>query len=136
MSKDGYTALLGASTEYNGHLSFKGTVRIDGRFSGDISSEGKLVLGKDATVEGTVRVGELIVHGALYGEVFVLQRTILHQTARVQANLVTARLIMEDGAELQGSLKMGEKVGEIFSATSKTLQKTPHSVLPEEVVKQ
>ena len=136
MSKDGYTALLGASTEYSGRLSFKGTVRIDGRFSGDIISEGKLVLGKDAHVEGSVRVGELIVHGGLHGEVVVLQRTILHQTARVQADLVTARLIMEDGAELQGSLQMGEKVSEIFSAEPKTMQKAPRNLLPEESVKQ
>ena len=136
MSKDGYTALLGASTEYSGRLSFKGTVRIDGRFTGDIVSEGKLVLGKDAIVDGSVQVSELIVHGTLNGEVVVITRTILHQTARVKANLITARLIMEEGAELQGVLQMGASVQEAIVVEHKALPKPAKNILPEEAVKQ
>lgn len=104
----GYTAILGDSTEYSGRLNFEGTVRIDGRFTGDIDSEGKLVLGKSAVFDGTIKVNELVVHGTLNGEVIVTGRTILHETAKVTANVATNRLIMEEGAELQGQLQMGK----------------------------
>ena len=118
MGREEFTALLGAGTEYNGRLSFKGTVRVDGRFVGDIVSEGKLILGKDAYVEGTIRVNELVVHGILRGEVVVTKRSILHQTARIHANMATALLIMEEGAELHGSLSMGTAVDEMASLSA------------------
>ena len=108
MGREEFTALLGSGTEYQGQLTFKGTVRIDGRFTGNITSEGKLILGKDASVEGTISVSELVVHGTLNGEILVLKRTILHQTAKVAGSLSTPLLAMEEGAVLQGELHMGK----------------------------
>ena len=109
MAKDDFTAFLGSGTEYQGQLNFKGTVRIDCRFSGNITSDGKLVLGKEAVLEGTVTVKELVVHGSLNGDVFVTTRTVLHQTAKVSGALSSPALIMEEGALLQGQLIMGEE---------------------------
>ena len=108
MAKDDFTAFLGAGTEYQGQLSFKGTVRVDCRFLGDITSDGKLILGKEANLKGTVRVKELVIHGTLNGEAIVTNRTILHQDAKVSGTLSTATLVMEEGALLQGELFMGK----------------------------
>ena len=108
MAKDDFTAFLGSGTEYQGQLNFKGTVRIDCRFIGNITSDGKLILGKEAMLEGTVTVKELVVHGTLNGEAVVTNRTILHQNARFTGILSTPALIMEEGAHLQGELFMGK----------------------------
>lgn len=110
MAKDDFTAFLGSGTEYQGQLNFKGTVRIDCRFLGNITSDGKLILGKEANLEGTVMVKELVVHGVLNGEAIVTNRTILHQDAKVSGTLTTATLVMEEGALLQGELRMGKDV--------------------------
>ncbi|MDR1490255.1 MAG: polymer-forming cytoskeletal protein [Desulfovibrio sp.] len=106
MAKDDFTAFLGSGTEYQGRLNFKGTVRIDCRFTGEILSDGKLILGREAIFDGTVAVKELVVHGVLTGEAVVGKRTILHQEARVTGTLNTPALIMEEGAVLQGDLHM------------------------------
>jgi cytoskeletal protein CcmA (bactofilin family) len=106
MAREEFTALLGAGTEYQGQLAFKGTVRIDGRFSGNITSDGKLILGKDAKVEAAVSVNELVVHGYLHGTIHVAKRAVLHQTAQVFATVFTPSLVMEEGAVLQGDLQM------------------------------
>ena len=111
MGREEFTALLGSGTEYQGQLNFKGTVRIDGRFIGSICSEGKLILGKDANIEGTIAVSELVVHGTLNGEIRVSKRTVLHQTAKVAGVLSTPLLAMEEGALLQGELRMGKEDG-------------------------
>lgn len=135
MAKElGYTAILGDSTEYSGRLSFKGTVRIDGKFSGDIESDGKLVLGKGACLEGTVKVAELVVHGSVSGDIYVSGRSILHQTARVAGNIITKMLIMEEGAELNGSLQMGA-MAEQFIA-EKAAVGTSADMFMTEIVKQ
>lgn len=108
MAKDDFTAFLGAGTEYQGQLKFKGTVRIDCRFIGTVTSDGKLILGKEALFEGNVAVKELVVHGTLNGDATVTNRTILHQDAKVSGTLTTPALIMEEGALLQGELIMGK----------------------------
>ncbi len=107
MSKDNFTTLLGPGTEYQGKLTFKGQVRIEGRFSGEIESDGKLVLGRNAEVDAVIRVSELEVQGVLRGDIMVGKRTVLYRTAKLYAGLTTPLLTMEEGALLQGALQMG-----------------------------
>ncbi|MDR1685170.1 MAG: polymer-forming cytoskeletal protein [Desulfovibrio sp.] len=137
MVKDDFTAFLGSGTEYQGRLTFKGTVRIDCRFIGDISSDGKLILGKEARLEGTVAVMELVVHGMLTGDAVVSRRTILHQEARVTGTLTTPALIMEEGAVLQGELCMGKESTDSLKDGAARLSRAERSIpILEEAVKQ
>lgn len=106
MAKDDITAFLGSGTVYNGQLSFVGSVRIDGQFTGEIRSEGTLILGKDAKVDGTIQVSQLVLSGNLSGDVLVTGKTIMHKTANLTGNLATRGLIMEEGALLQGTISM------------------------------
>jgi cytoskeletal protein CcmA (bactofilin family) len=134
-AKDSITALMGKGAEFQGQLSFKGTVRIDGRFLGSIASEGKLVLGKDAHVEGTISVGELEMHGALQGDVSVARRTLLHDSAKLTGSLHTALLAMEEGAMLQGDLQMSKDLEQPSSAHP--LAQSEHPVhFPDSSLKQ
>jgi len=128
MAKDDFTAFLGSGTEYQGQLNFKGTVRIDCRFIGNITSDGKLILGKEAIVEGIITVKELVVHGTLNGEAFVASRTILHQNAKVSGTLSSPALVMEEGALLQGQLIMGQDAAKNNQAVSALAAQTEHSM--------
>lgn len=132
MAREEFTALLGSGTEYQGQLNFKGTVRVDGRFTGTITSEGKLILGKDAHIEGSVTVSELVVHGSLTGEMLVSKRTTLHQAARVSGSLTTPLLAMEEGALLQGELHMHKESGKsALNTASHSLRSAPESSVHE-----
>ena len=106
MAKDDITAFLGAGTVYNGQLAFVGSVRIDGQFFGEIKSEGTLILGNDAKVEGAIQVSQLVLSGNLHGDVTVTGKTIMHKSAHLTGTLTTRSLIMEEGALLQGSICM------------------------------
>ncbi len=117
MGKDGFTALLGAGTEYNGKLNFKGTVRIDGAFIGEIVSEGRLIVGKGATIHGKVQVGELLVNGSVHAQVEATKIIILHKEAEVFGSVTTPRLEMEEGAILQGTLDMNKDGSASLTAT-------------------
>lgn len=130
MAKDDFTAFLGSGTEYQGQLNFNGTVRLDGRFKGDITSDGKLILGKEARLEGTVAVKELVVHGLLTGQIVVTKRTILHQDARVSGTLSTPALIMEEGALLQGELRMGKENSASAELDGNALSNQPDPGMP------
>lgn len=107
MAKDEINAFLGAGTNYNGRLHFQGSVRIDGNFSGEVESEGTLVIGHDAIVEGTIKVGKLVLSGKLRGEVQSQGKVILNKTAEMQGNIRTPVLVVDEGAVLEGKLTMG-----------------------------
>ena len=105
MAKD-EIAYLGSDTVYEGKLSFKGTVRIEGRFTGEILSEGSLNIGKEATVNGSLAVGELLLAGHFTGDVIVKKRAVIYSSGIFEGNLQTPSLLTEEGAVLEGQISM------------------------------
>jgi len=99
-------ALLGKGSEFEGKLTFEGTVRIDGRFSGEIFSEETLVVGEGAKIKAEVSVGSLVLYGEIIGNVKALQHAELHAPARLIGNLTTPSLMVESGVILEGTCKM------------------------------
>ena len=106
VSKDEINAFLGAGTVYEGKLTFQGAVRVDGMFSGEIISDGSLIVGKDAVIDGTLRVGELLLTGKFTGEVRAARRVIIHKAGLLEGVVHTPALVMEDGAVIQGQINM------------------------------
>lgn len=108
-------AFLGVGTEYRGKLDFVGTVRIDGSFEGEISTDGTLVLGREASIRGTVKVGELSSCGTIRGNVFVKGKAVLQSTSTLEGSLLAEKLVVEQGAILQGEISMS---GDVQSAAA------------------
>jgi cytoskeletal protein CcmA (bactofilin family) len=99
-------AFLGVGTEYRGKLDFVGTVRIDGHFEGEISTDGVLILGRKAFIEGTVRVGQLSSCGEIRGDVFVKESAVFEKTSVLKGSLNAPVLVVEKGAVVEGSITM------------------------------
>ena len=99
---------LDKGSHLQGELSFEETFRIDGKFDGKILSGSELILGDSAEVTGEIEVGRLSVNGTLKGTVRARERIELHARARVEANLTTPVLKIEEGARFEGSCRMGE----------------------------
>jgi cytoskeletal protein CcmA (bactofilin family) len=94
---------------FQGDLSFEETFRIDGRFEGTIKSGAELILGDGAEVVGEIEVARLSVNGSLKGTVRARERVELHPRARVEADLTTPILKIEEGAVFEGTCRMGER---------------------------
>lgn len=107
MGKDEINAFLGEGTVYEGKLQFQGAVRIDGQFTGEVESQGALVVGKEARVSGTLKVGELLLSGRVEGEVRAAQRMVIHKTGSFVGTVHAPALVMEEGAHLEGEVHMG-----------------------------
>jgi cytoskeletal protein CcmA (bactofilin family) len=109
MSKEEINAFLGAGTVYQGRLSFQGAVRIDGSFSGEVLSDGSLIVGKDAEIEGILNVGELLLSGRFTGEVRAKRRVTIHKTGVLQGTAFAPAMVMEEGGLLDGQVVMQGK---------------------------
>ncbi|MGE9985926.1 bactofilin family protein [Desulfovibrio sp. SGI.169] len=105
MGKD-EIAYLGSDTVYEGKLTFKGTVRIEGRYTGEITSDGTLNVGKDAQVDGTLDVGELLLSGRFTGEVTAKRRVVVYASGVLEGALQTPSLLTEEGGVIEGRVIM------------------------------
>jgi cytoskeletal protein CcmA (bactofilin family) len=99
-------ALLGRGSEFDGKLTFEGTVRIDGRFTGTIVTSDTLVVGEGAQVNAEITCGTIIIHGAVNGNVKASVAVELHPPARMIGNLETPTLLVSKGVTFNGQCKM------------------------------
>ncbi len=99
-------AFLGQGTEFQGTLTFEGTVRVDGKLYGEVVSGGTLIVGEEAEVEAEINVGSLISRGRIKGNVKLTDRIELYETSELRGNITTPRLIISEGAVFQGSCDM------------------------------
>ncbi len=101
------TALLGQGTRFEGKLHFEGRVRIDGRFSGEISSPDVLVIGEGAEVEGEIDVGSVIIKGGVVrANVRATESIELYVPAIVTGTLHAPEVFMDKGVQFSGSCTM------------------------------
>lgn len=101
------TAFIDQGSEFEGKLSFKDTVRIDGRFTGEISSENTLIVGESGEIEASITSTNVVVSGTVIGDIKAGRQIILHKTAQVEGNLETPSFVVEEGAVFNGHLSMG-----------------------------
>ena len=101
------TAFIDQGSEFVGKLSFKDTVRIDGRFEGEISSENTLIVGESGQIFADIVSEIVIISGRVEGNVKAKRQVTLHKTGCIVGNIETVSLMVEDGAELHGHVKMG-----------------------------
>ena len=100
---------LDAGSHIEGDLHFEDTFRIDGRLSGRVVSNGDLVVGEQGQVEGELRVGRIFISGTVKGSVRATQRVEITAQGKVNADLETPSLLIEDGAFFEGRCSMGKR---------------------------
>lgn len=98
--------LLGKGSEFDGKLSFEGQVRIDGKFSGQISTKDTLVVGEGARVSAEIIAGNVIVNGTVEGNIKASVLVELHPPAKVKGSIETPALSIDKGVVFEGTCKM------------------------------
>ncbi len=106
---DQINAFLGKDTKFEGKLSFSGAVRIDGRFKGEILTDGKLIVGETALLECDIQTTHISVSGEVHGNVISSQRMEIHAPAKVFGNISAPVLIIDEGAVFEGTCQMQKK---------------------------
>ena len=99
-------ALLGAGSVFEGKLHFEGQVRIDGTFTGEITTTDLLIIGEGAKVSATINCGSIEIKGDITGNVNASDSITLRPTARVQADIYAPSLVVDKGAVFEGNSRM------------------------------
>ena len=99
-------AYLGSDALFRGTLSFEGTVRIDGKFEGQVNTNDTLVIGETGDMKADVKVGTLICKGQLNGAVVASKKIEMHPASKIKGDVRTPALSIGLGAVLDGHLNM------------------------------
>lgn len=106
--KDGaLSGFVGSGTTITGEATFKAMLRIDGHMSGRITSPtGTLVVGAGGQVDANIEVAVASVQGIVNGDIIATNRVELGRAAKVNGNIQTPSLVIEQGAVFEGGCKM------------------------------
>lgn len=105
------TTLLGRGAAFEGKLTFEGTVRIDGRFKGEVFSDDTLVIGEGAIVEAQIDIGDVIIQGTVIGNITAKRSIEIHAPGRVKGDLHTPQLQIDKGVIFEGRSFMEAAAG-------------------------
>jgi cytoskeletal protein CcmA (bactofilin family) len=100
------TTLLGRGSEFEGKLSFEGTVRIDGKLTGEIFSDDVLIIGEGAEVSAEINVGAIVIEGTVHGNIQAKRSVEIRTPGRVRGNIATPSLFIEKGVIFDGHCQM------------------------------
>ncbi|MEM6645677.1 MAG: polymer-forming cytoskeletal protein [Bacteroidota bacterium] len=101
--------MVGRGTHVQGDFTVAGDISVSGHITGTLKVEGRVTITKDGLVDGSLKAREADVAGQVKGKVDVEERLVLRGTARVDADIRTARLVVEEGALCNGTCTMGSK---------------------------
>jgi cytoskeletal protein CcmA (bactofilin family) len=100
-------AALGRSLAVRGALSGNEDLLIEGQFDGTIDVQGRcLTVASGAQVKANIQARRADIHGSLSGSVSASEKIEVRKTAHVTGDLVTAGVLIEDGASFKGSIEI------------------------------
>jgi cytoskeletal protein CcmA (bactofilin family) len=93
---------IGANSFFDGKFMIKGSMRIDGRFEGQVLLVDQLQIGPKARIKTDITATSVVVEGLVLGNINASRRVLLLSTARVLGEIKTPELIIQDGVILEG----------------------------------
>jgi cytoskeletal protein CcmA (bactofilin family) len=105
---------ISRGVEVSGDVHFSDALQVGGRLSGRVISEsGSLLIEQAGDVQADIDVGVCVIRGSLRGNVNARARVEIYKTARVQGDITTPVLLVEEGALLSGAITMGKETSQI-----------------------
>ena len=100
---------LGKDASFKGELSFKGTLCIDGKFEGQISTSDTLIIAQDGIIEADIQAGTVLCEGIVKGNIIASTKVELRPNSNITGDVQAPSLIIAVGAKLDGKCDMSRK---------------------------
>jgi len=97
---------LSTGTIIKGEIVSEGDFRIDGSVEGSINCKGKIIIGTKGSFKGNIKGGNIDIMGYVQGNLLAKNSLSLKSTAKLEGEVQTKTLIIEEGAIFNGSCKM------------------------------
>ena len=98
--------IIESSTKIVGDIYSKADYRIDGIVEGNITTTGKVVVGKSGKINGKINSSNADISGSVSGKIEVAETLSLMSESLIQGDIVTGKLSVEEGAQVDASISM------------------------------
>ena len=98
---------LTAGSKIVGNITADSDYRIDGLIEGELNCTGKVVIGEAGRVKGNVTCQNAEIMGLMDGKIICHQQLSLRASGKIQGDVKTKTLIVEPGAQFNGTCSMG-----------------------------
>jgi cytoskeletal protein CcmA (bactofilin family) len=99
---------MGPNDSLEGKLTYEGHVHVDGRAEGEFRVTGNIEVATGAKVKAFLEATNVTVKGEVEGALNARDKLILGRNARLNGDVNVRRLQIEDGASLNGHVRMGD----------------------------
>jgi cytoskeletal protein CcmA (bactofilin family) len=106
LEEEGYQMYLGQGCRLTGVLKVQGMMRIDGFVEGEVFGSDLIQVGKEGTIEATVRAKHIVAQGPLRGDIAAREKVELFAPAKVEGTIDSPVFLLEAGVLVNGTLKM------------------------------
>lgn len=97
---------IAEGSKVTGEITGSNDVRIEGEIHGSVSISGNAVVAESGKVQTSVRAARIVVSGRVDGDIFGEQMIELEPTAVVNGDLLAPKILIREGASLQGRVEM------------------------------
>jgi cytoskeletal protein CcmA (bactofilin family) len=109
-------SVIGPGMEIVGDIKCDGTVRVEGKVEGSIKATKSVVVGKGGTITGDIETQDVVIAGTVAGTVVGASRVELQETCRVEGDIKSRRIKLDEGGSVEGRLHMAVEGGRRGSA--------------------
>jgi len=107
--KDGLRRFtMGPNDSLEGKLTYDGHVHVDGRTEGELRVSGNIEVASGARVKAYLEASNVTIKGDVEGTLNARDKLVLGKNAKLSGDVTVRRLQIEDGASLNGHVKMGD----------------------------
>lgn len=107
-AREGDLSIVAREMKIVGELHTDGVVKVDGVVEGNVYGGRQVLVSKGGRVLGDVHTGEAIIGGRVEGGIFAKDRVEVQPEASVNGDIATKRIVVHEGGEVNGRLRMGE----------------------------
>jgi len=105
---------ISRGVQVSGDVLFADALQVEGKVIGKLISEsGSLVIEQTGDVQAGIDVGVCVIRGTVRGNVNAKSRVEIYKTARVQGDITTPVLLVEEGATMTGTVTMGKEAARL-----------------------
>ena len=94
--------VLGADVEIKGNLKFSGELTLEGKLEGEIQTEGQLILGDTAVINGNINAQAVVVRGKVNGNINAREKIEIKSKAELFGDIRASKLVVEEGVTFVG----------------------------------
>jgi cytoskeletal protein CcmA (bactofilin family) len=98
--------IISEGTKIKGDIIANGDIRIDGELSGNITAQGRLVVGPKGKIEGEIECNNIEVSGYIKGKLVAKELLTMKSTSKIEGDIAAGKLSVEPGSEFTGTCSM------------------------------